>query len=413
MKKFDNVYIFVSDALRYDALPDRVASLGHVVPTFASSTISPTSFASIISGLHPPEHGVWTFQHKLDRQRSVLSLDGLNTSFWQVILEGGLYDVLGQDPADTFEPEEIDPPFVYVERELSTHAPYDGWQPDHFESSDEPRTIWGSRKDGSMWDRYQGNWQTLREKYRSGAETAADRFISRIEMLEDRGLLDDTLLIFTSDHGELLGEYGRKSHSTPVVEELVRVPTVIVANGINLSTEVDRSIASHVDIVPTIEDVLDVQLPWDTSGTSLFSSGDGWAYTEYHIPENATETEIDLEDGRDETTIRSVWDEAGGFVFKQAGEPVCESSRELYEHLLFICARHQPFVGSPWAKLRRLPEALRYYSNQTLTFGDPAMSRQKAEQLVERVVADGKQAESERVNISEEKKDHLEKLGYS
>jgi arylsulfatase A-like enzyme len=40
-----------------------------------------------------------------------------------------------------------------------------------------------------------------------------------------RGILDDSLVIFTSDHGELLGEYnGLYHHQTPVVPELVYVP---------------------------------------------------------------------------------------------------------------------------------------------------------------------------------------------
>jgi len=47
-----NVYIFVADALRKDYLPNDIKKEGTFVDTIASSTISLTSFASIVSGLH-------------------------------------------------------------------------------------------------------------------------------------------------------------------------------------------------------------------------------------------------------------------------------------------------------------------------------------------------------------------------
>jgi len=201
MLGFNNVYVFVADALRADYLPASIQEKGVYIDTIASSTISPTSFASIVSGLHASEHGVKTFFHNLSQRTSILSLDDYNTHFWQVILKGGLYDVLGQDPAKSVRPSDIEPPFIYIERENSTHAPYDEWKKEYYSESDDPRTIWGDRDTEDMWGRFNGDWDTVRERYRSGAETAAHRFTDRIDMLREKDILDETLLIFTSDHG--------------------------------------------------------------------------------------------------------------------------------------------------------------------------------------------------------------------
>jgi len=60
MKK--NIFIFVADALRYDHLPESIASQGTVLKTLAPSLHTPVSFPSIITGRRSPEnHNVRNF----------------------------------------------------------------------------------------------------------------------------------------------------------------------------------------------------------------------------------------------------------------------------------------------------------------------------------------------------------------
>lgn len=75
------------------------------------------------------------------------------------------------------------------------------------------------------------------------------RFVSE---LTDRGLLESTLLVITSDHGDLFGEYGKHAHPRFVYPELTRVPLIIKppSGGI----EDISSTCSTMDIVPTILD---------------------------------------------------------------------------------------------------------------------------------------------------------------
>jgi len=86
-----------------------------------------------------------------------------------------------------------------------------------------------------------------------GAIRLADRrFGSVIDLLSDRGLLDNTVVVFLSDHGEELGEHGGWQHDQSVYEELIHIPLVIRLPGaLNAGRRVD-SIVTLVDVAPTL-----------------------------------------------------------------------------------------------------------------------------------------------------------------
>jgi arylsulfatase A-like enzyme len=92
-----------------------------------------------------------------------------------------------------------------------------------------------------------------------------------VEALQARGLLDEGYLLFTSDHGEAFGEHGALFHSTDPFEEQVRIPLVLVGQG--LSAEQRRSPVSLIDVVPTLAEL--AGLPADPAwpGRSLLHRG--------------------------------------------------------------------------------------------------------------------------------------------
>jgi len=61
-KDIENVYIFVSDACRYDFGSERLSSFGTPIRTVAASTFTAPSFSSMISGVYPPRHGVFSWE---------------------------------------------------------------------------------------------------------------------------------------------------------------------------------------------------------------------------------------------------------------------------------------------------------------------------------------------------------------
>ena len=103
----------------------------------------------------------------------------------------------------------------------------------------------------------------------------ADHLIGQfVEKLRDEGLLDNTLLIITSDHGELFGDDGLLNHGLTVREELFRLPCLIRYPAKIPAGETISHLTSNLDIVPTIFDLLDEpEYPFSAStldGCSVF-----------------------------------------------------------------------------------------------------------------------------------------------
>jgi len=69
--------------------------------------------------------------------------------------------------------------------------------------------------------------------------------------LDELGLLDNTIVIITSDHGEEFGEHGGLSHDGKMYGELIDVPLFIFDKDISEEKIFERPVSS-VDISPTI-----------------------------------------------------------------------------------------------------------------------------------------------------------------
>ncbi len=82
-----------------------------------------------------------------------------------------------------------------------------------------------------------------------------------INALEEAGIADKTIVIFTSDHGFHLGEHGMWSKLS-LFEQSTRVPFVVKIPGVTKG-EVSDAIIELVDLYPTICDILDLPLPHD------------------------------------------------------------------------------------------------------------------------------------------------------
>ena len=85
--------------------------------------------------------------------------------------------------------------------------------------------------------------------------------------LEKRQLVDKTLIILTGDHGESLGDHGETYHGFFAYNATLWVPLIISAPGIKATRVSDY--VSHVDIFPTVCDLLGLQKPASLQGESL------------------------------------------------------------------------------------------------------------------------------------------------
>lgn len=101
-----------------------------------------------------------------------------------------------------------------------------------------------------------------------GGATQADHQLGRIlDVLEQQGVLDDTLVVVTADHGEDLGEGERWEHNF-MYETNLRVPLIMrwpdhLPSGERVQAQVDS-----IDFLPTICDLLGLEVPTHAEGAS-------------------------------------------------------------------------------------------------------------------------------------------------
>ncbi len=104
-----------------------------------------------------------------------------------------------------------------------------------------------------------------------------------LAFLKRRGLLNKSLIVFTSDHGEGLNEHGESTHGYFVYESTLHVPLIFhwPAGGKRVSQERIAEPASLLDVAPTVLDALGLSGSKEMRGHSLIAGkGTGEIYSE-------------------------------------------------------------------------------------------------------------------------------------
>jgi arylsulfatase len=119
-----------------------------------------------------------------------------------------------------------------------------------------------------------------------------------LRTLDECGLDDRTLVVFTSDHGDMMGSHGLLAKCVPF-EEAVRVPLLIHTPGQKASRRV-RGPLSQVDVVPTILDLMGEAVPGHLQGrsqraaleTGVAENGDGGVVIEWNGGNNGVSGDV-------------------------------------------------------------------------------------------------------------------------
>jgi uncharacterized sulfatase len=90
-----------------------------------------------------------------------------------------------------------------------------------------------------------------------------------LEALIDTDQWDNTLLIYTSDHGEMLGSHGLLRKGACFYEELMNVPLLVRPPRGHRAPHVSRRLISHVDVASTILQYCAADVPGDVHGVDL------------------------------------------------------------------------------------------------------------------------------------------------
>lgn len=304
-----NVILLVMDTARADAFgpfagPNRIVE----TPTFdalaAKSTVfaraynnenwTKPSVATTLSGLYPSTHGAKQDASKLSSDVELLSerlqREGFATAGF--VANGYVSNVFGFEQGwDTFrnyirENRSSEAEYVFGDA-LAWHAEHTKKHPDKpfflYLQTIDPHVTY--RVDKQYWSPYfEGDYDgplgkaieaTDQVKLSTKKIVATERdkkwlralyfgeiayhdaeLAKFLAELEKRGVLDNTMLIVTNDHGEELGERGRYGHGHQVFEEMIRAPLIVHYPPLFPPGGVIEEIVEHVDLAPTILDVL-------------------------------------------------------------------------------------------------------------------------------------------------------------
>ncbi|MDR6550143.1 sulfatase-like hydrolase/transferase [Paenibacillus qinlingensis] len=88
-----------------------------------------------------------------------------------------------------------------------------------------------------------------------------------VDALKEKGIYDNTLIVYTADHGLAVGQHGLMGKQN-LYEHSVRIPLLFRGPGVPEGKQV-RALASNIDIFPTVAGLCDVDLPAETEGSSL------------------------------------------------------------------------------------------------------------------------------------------------
>ena len=102
-----------------------------------------------------------------------------------------------------------------------------------------------------------------------GMATLVDDLVGRLMAeLAARGLAEDTIVLFTSDHGDNLGSHGNFNKST-IWEEALRIPMIVACPDRITPRVAETQIATLIDVMPTLLGLSGVEVPAGVQGCDL------------------------------------------------------------------------------------------------------------------------------------------------
>lgn len=302
----DNVVLVVIDTLRRDHLPtygyprqtapflDRLAREGAVLDGVSPTSWTKPATASLLTGLHPLSHQAIGRLDALPAEAETLAERlkaegyrtlGVSANGWissAFGFEQGFDNLMLLDSEGSAAMvnrnlfpalKDLAPPYFLYVHYIDPHAPYD------------PATAWDGGElpaplraqgpvsveslDAFSDRRRPADFMARARDLYDGEIRGADRGLEQlVGELERRGLMKNTILVVTSDHGEELEDHGRMSHGLSLYEEVVQVPLVIHAPH-RIAAGLRGGLASLLDVVPTLKDLLDLPAGGELDGVSL------------------------------------------------------------------------------------------------------------------------------------------------
>lgn len=127
---------------------------------------------------------------------------------------------------------------------------------------------------------YEQNLHRIRSVYHGMIRLIDDQLARLISELKEKGVYDNTILIFVADHGDYAGEYGLMKKGVGLDDAITRIPMQWTGPGIQVSGGPHKAHVSLIDIFPTLCEVMGADIPTGVLGRSLWPILTGKDYPE-------------------------------------------------------------------------------------------------------------------------------------
>ena len=139
-----------------------------------------------------------------------------------------------------------------------------------------------SESRGERVSRGKRDVKTLQAAYYAMIKLIDDQLGRIIEVLEETGQRQHTVVIFTSDHGEMLGDHGLIQKGCRFYEGLVRVPLIFSCPGYFEQGLESEALVELLDKAPTLLEIAGLEIPEQMQGRSLLPILKGQTAPNHH-----------------------------------------------------------------------------------------------------------------------------------
>jgi len=182
---------------------------------------------------------------------------------------------------------------------LSFAEPHNPYQvPEPYFSMFPPESLPPTRSSADAWQERGFKYRFTKELGRTGfpdydeqVPRARANYLGMLRLIDDqvkrfvgflgeRGLRENTVIVFVSDHGDFVGEYGLVRKGPEMPNCLLRIPMFWVGPGIAAGAEAHPAHVSLVDVMPTLCEAIGAPFPNGMQGRSLWPLLTGGEYPE-------------------------------------------------------------------------------------------------------------------------------------
>jgi arylsulfatase len=176
---------------------------------------------------------------------------------------------------NVFDPHPpYDPPLEYRERYDAAQMPLPKWKEGELENKPHQQKhdilVGGQDGTGPCYSKLSdAEKQQVYADYYAMVELIDDNVGRMMQALEDSGQLDNTIVLFMSDHGDMLGEHGLYWKGVYFYEEVIRVPVIFSWPGHFKKNLRSDALVELVDLAPTLLEAAGLEVPYYMQGKSF------------------------------------------------------------------------------------------------------------------------------------------------